>query len=56
MVLMDLILELQVMVCVENHGIFSRYSLVYLLHFLYIILLLFTLYFVSFLFHDFVYI
>ena len=41
---------------VENHRIFSRYSLVDLLYFLYIILLSFTLYFVSFLFHYFVYI
>ena len=41
---------------VENHRIFSRYSLIYLLPFLYIILLPFTLYFVFFLFHSFVYI
>ena len=41
---------------VENQIIFLRYSLVYLLSFLYIILLPFTFYFVSFLFHYFVYI
>ena len=35
---------------IENHRIFSRYSLVYLLPFVYIILLPFTLYFPSFYF------
>ena len=44
------------MVSVENHRMFSRYSLIYLLSFVYIILLPFTLYFVFFLFHAFVYI
>ena len=47
---------LQLQGSVENHRIFSRYSLIYLLPFVYIILLPFTLYFVSFLFHSFVYI
>ena len=41
---------------VENHRIFSRYSLVYLLPFVFVILFPFTLYFVSFLFHSFIYI
>ena len=41
---------------VENQRIFPRYSLVYLLPFLYVILLPFTLYFVSFLFYYFAYI
>ena len=37
-----------VFIAFENHRIFSRYSLVYLLPFVYIIFLPFTLYFVSF--------
>ena len=41
---------------VENHRIFSRYSFFYLLPFMYIILLSFTLYFVSFVLNSCVYI
>ena len=51
------------LIAVENHGIFSIYFFIYLLPFVYIILLPFSLYFpsfyplfVSFLFHSFVYI
>ena len=40
----------------ENHRIFSIYSLIYLIPFVYIILIPFTLYLISFLFHSFVYI
>ena len=43
-------------VTVENQKRFPIYSLIYLQPFLYIILLPFTLYFVSFMFHYFVYI